>query len=221
MASMLKIEDNYNALFFQYFGTNTGIDFEENDNYTYPDYFSGYSVDSNKHVTGFTAGKINDNDTLLTDCGTQEAYAGSIYLNAKDAQRYPSKGNPEILKNISLENASDQSEYKQYIFNNANIGSAIDTNTIKEQTLAKLKNLANNQGSLVQCGYITSSESKLGLQFFGSFCLVAQKRCISTIIGHLRERKIHLSLSKSKSKEAGKSQFRQTIHTQLLCPKGR
>ena len=60
--------------------------------------------------------------------------------------------------------------------------------------------------------------SKLGLQFFGSLGLVAQKRRISTVIGHLREREVHLSLGKSKSEQAGKTHFHQTIHTQLQCP---
>ena len=62
---------------------------------------------------------------------------------------------------------------------------------------------------------------KLGFQFFGSFSLVAQKRRISTVIRHLRKREIHLGLGESESKQASKSQLDQTIHTQLLCPKGR
>ena len=59
---------------------------------------------------------------------------------------------------------------------------------------------------------------KLGLQFFGGLGLVAQKRCISTVIRHLREREIDLSLGKPESEQTGKSHFYQTIHTQLQCP---
>ena len=158
---MTNIEDRFNHLFFKSFGTNTGIDVKESYNYSYPEYFSDYSVDPNNHVESFTIEEISNDRTLLTDCGTQEAYAGSVYLNAKDAQRYPLKGNPEVFKNISLENASDKDEYEKYITDNTPIGNSINVNNIKSETLNKLKTLANGRSSLIKCGYIDASGAML------------------------------------------------------------
>ena len=100
-----EIEKSFTQAFYNAFGTNTGID--EDEAYTYPKYKTmTYSGDTPSFKTDK---KINYNDTLLTDCGVQEAYAGSPLLNAINSSKYPVKGNKDILMSV-LEETNDAND---------------------------------------------------------------------------------------------------------------
>lgn len=96
------IEKSYMQAFYNAFGTNTGIDKDEA--YTYPKYTTmSYTGDT---PTFKTSQKINYGDTLLTNCGDQEGYAGSPLLNAISGDKYPTKGNKDIIMSV-LEETSE------------------------------------------------------------------------------------------------------------------
>ena len=62
-------------------------------------------------------------------------------------------------------------------------------------------------------------ELKGFLQLRCSFSLVRKNNTVPTIIGILRIREIDFSLRKPKSKQTGKSNFNQTIHTNSYAPR--
>lgn len=91
------VETTFNQSFYNAFGTNTGVDKE--DIYTFPKYsILEYSGDTPN--IKIDERQINYNETLLTDCGVQEAYAGSPLLNKISSTKYPVKGNKEIIMSV-------------------------------------------------------------------------------------------------------------------------
>ena len=91
------VETTLNQSFYNAFGTNTGID--EADAYTFPKYsILEYSGDT--PTIKVDEREINYDETLLTDCGDQEAYAGSPLLNKISSTNYPIKGNKDIIMSV-------------------------------------------------------------------------------------------------------------------------
>ncbi len=82
-------EEMLEKIFYNLFATNKGYDIEDKD----------YSNSEFETYDGSKKELTYDNN-LLTDCGTQQAFAGSILLSRSDEETFKVRGNKNVLKNI-------------------------------------------------------------------------------------------------------------------------